>query len=161
MDKYMMFSVSIIVSTFSPLSAGAAEIEDILSRNGILFKQTRTSPVSITYLTTTDPSNALDPYISDNLSCVDSFQVYRLDDAKLTPSNSCKVYYSFLSIKFRFFSNLIVETKHQSLITPPIRRKQAKTTGPTRRPSPLRQALANRGVNSKRNPTAKSNSPAV
>lgn len=149
MDKYK-YSVTIFVATHPPLSAEANEIEDIFKRNRILFRQMRRSPTSITYITTINPSNALDPYISDNLSCIESFQVYQLDDTSPVPSISCKVYYSFLSIKIPSFSNHVVEPQDQAKILPPIERKQAEVTGPTRRPSPFRNIFASRPANSKR-----------
>ncbi|TLD37712.1 hypothetical protein E2P81_ATG03387 [Venturia nashicola] len=150
LDRYM-YSVTISsVASSPPLPVEADEIEDIFKNDGIQFRQLRTSPISITYLTATDPSNALDPHISENLSCIQSFQVYQLDDADSTSSKSCKVYHSFLPIKIPFSSSNIVATQIQSKIPPRMRRKQERATGRTRRPAPFRNILPNWSTNSRR-----------
>lgn len=143
MDKYT-HSVTIFVTTSPPLSAEATEIGDVFKKDGrIKYRQVRRSPVSITYLTTKDPSNVLDPYISDNHSCIDSFQVYQLDESSPTPSISCKVYYSFLSIKIPSFASHVVDTQIQAKKIAPMERKKTEASAPSPRPAAFRKVLAN------------------
>lgn len=137
-------SVTIFVTAFPPLSAEATEIEDIFKKDRkIKYRQVRRSPVSITYLTTMDPSDVLDPHISDNLSCIDSFQVYKLDETSPTPSISCKVYYSFLSIKIPSFATHLVDTQIQAKKIAPMERKKTEASAPNPRPTTFRKVLSN------------------
>lgn len=149
MDNFT-HTITIFVATFPPLATEAQEIESLFLASNITFKQLRRSPVSITYLTTTDPSSTLDPYISDNRSCIDSFQVFQLDATDSPPSSSsCRIHYSFLSIKIPSFSNCVFETQTQNPL--PSQQKRSPASPPRNvfgasslhPPTSFRKALAN------------------
>lgn len=145
-------SVTVFVQTFPPMSSEASEIESIFRAAKITFKQLRRSPVSITWLTNTDPSGTLDPHISDNLSCIESFQIFQLDADPAPASSTYKFHYSFFSIKIPSFSNCIVEnqeSQNKSAASPPKDFFRVAQFVPVHPPTSFRKALRNLSAYSK------------